>query len=140
MIKAVYDTNVVVSAHLKKESWPTIVLNLALHKKVKLFVSKEILKEYQGVLLRKKFGLSSAKVRKSINLVKQRAKLIEPDISLYVSEDKSDNKFLECAVKAKIDFLVTGNKKHFPKQSFKGIKIVSPVEFINYFLKDLLNN
>ncbi|GAI54648.1 unnamed protein product, partial [marine sediment metagenome] len=29
-----------------------------------------------------------------------------------------------------INFLVTGNKKHFPKKFCKGIKILSPSEFL----------
>jgi len=140
MVKAVYDTNVVVSGHLKKESWPAILLSLALQKKVKLFVSKEILREYKGVLLRKKFSLPSEKVRKSIDLIKQNSKIVKPKIFLDVSQDKGDNKFLECALEAKVDFLVTGNKKHFPKEQFQGIKIVNPLEFVNYLLEDLINN
>lgn len=32
------------------------------------------------------------------------------------SVDDADNRFLECAEAARADFLVTGNKRHFPKR------------------------
>jgi predicted nucleic acid-binding protein len=45
--------------------------------------------------------------------------------------DEPDNRVLECAIKAKADFIITGNKRHFPFEEFKGSKIVTPREFIN---------
>ena len=35
---------------------------------------------------------------------------------LTESVDDADNRFLECAEAAHVDFLVTGNKRHFPKR------------------------
>jgi len=48
--------------------------------------------------------------------------------------------FLECAVEAKADFLITGNKKHFPFKSFHHTRIVSPREFIDTALKFIILN
>ena len=42
-----------------------------------------------------------------------------------------DNKVLECTVKANADFIITGNKRYFPFEEFRGSKIVTPREFIN---------
>jgi predicted nucleic acid-binding protein len=48
-----------------------------------------------------------------------------------VKADESDKRILECAVRAEADFVITGNKRHFPFEEFKGSKIVTPREFIN---------
>ncbi|HDN84370.1 MAG TPA: putative toxin-antitoxin system toxin component, PIN family, partial [Candidatus Aerophobetes bacterium] len=49
MLKAVYDTNIIVSAALHKDRLPASLLSLALKGKVKLFVSDQLLQEYEGV-------------------------------------------------------------------------------------------
>lgn len=49
---AVIDTNVLVSADLKWKSVPGSIIDLAFNDIIVLLVNKEILKEYQTVLLR----------------------------------------------------------------------------------------
>ena len=50
-------------------------------------------------------------------------------IRLTVSSDDSDNRFLECADAASADFLITGNRRHFPDNH--GItKILTAREFL----------
>ncbi len=111
MLKAVYDTNVIVSAHLKAESWPAIISSLALQDKVKLFVYEEILKEYQEVLLREKFRLDPEKIKKSMTLLKRHSVFVKSKTSLAATLDPDDDKFLERALEAGANFLITGNKK-----------------------------
>jgi putative PIN family toxin of toxin-antitoxin system len=52
MIRAVIDTNVVVSAALNDDSLPAAVLSLALDKNILMFVSAPVLAEYETVLSR----------------------------------------------------------------------------------------
>ena len=49
--------------------------------------------------------------------------------------DPDDNIVLSCAVEGQATYLVTGNKKHFPFQTYQEIKIVNPREFIEIFNK-----
>jgi hypothetical protein len=35
----------------------------------------------------------------------------------------------ECAQRARAEYLVTGNKRHFPAPTFEGIAIMNPAEF-----------
>ena len=49
---AVIDTNVLVSADLKWKSVPGSIIDLAFNDIIVLLVNKEIMKEYQTVLLR----------------------------------------------------------------------------------------
>jgi putative PIN family toxin of toxin-antitoxin system len=114
--KVVLDTNVVVLAHLKAGGLEAFVLDLALASKLQLYVSAEILEEYEGVLRRPHFDIDPKKVTQSIQLIKKKARRLKPTRSLSVSPDPDDNRFLECAEAAGADYLVTGNKRHFPSK------------------------
>jgi predicted nucleic acid-binding protein len=49
--------------------------------------------------------------------------------------DADDNQFLEVAISANVDYLVTGNLKHFPTRLRCGVKMLSPSEFLNAMTK-----
>ena len=53
-MRAVYDTNVLVSAALKPDSIPAVLVSLALAQRVHLCLSPPILAEYTAVLHRPK--------------------------------------------------------------------------------------
>ncbi|MBI5166106.1 MAG: putative toxin-antitoxin system toxin component, PIN family, partial [candidate division NC10 bacterium] len=52
MFKVVYDTNVVVAGLLNPDGLPALLLDLVFQRRVRLFISAQILEEYEGVLLR----------------------------------------------------------------------------------------
>jgi putative PIN family toxin of toxin-antitoxin system len=113
--RIVLDTNVVVSAHLNPDGFEHLVLRLTLASLLRLCLSKEILTEYDAVLRREKFGIDPAMVAESLKLIRKAGVLVRPKRRLSVSSDPEDNRFLECAATAHADYLVTGNKRHFPK-------------------------
>ena len=129
MIKAVYDTNIVVSAALKPGSLPASLVALAMAKKVRLVLSPAILKEYADVLKRQKFGLAPATVEVFLRDLRKAGVSVRPSRRVSRAPDEPDNRMLECASAARADYLVTGNKKHFPFPEFEGTRIVSPAEF-----------
>ncbi len=114
MIGLVLDTNVVVSAVINGSGFEAKVLDIAVAAKVKLYATDAILLEYGEVLSRPKFGFKPADVSAVMRLIRMRAALVKPKRRLRVSPDEGDNRFLECAVEARADFLVTGNLRHFP--------------------------
>lgn len=132
----VLDTNVIVSAHLKEEGLERFALDLALARKLQLFLSDEILEEYEGVLARPAFKLSPAKVAASLRLIEKAATIVHPQKKITAAQDPDDNKFLECAAEAQADYLVTGNKKHFPKQ-WRQTRIVNSRELLQEITADL---
>jgi len=132
----VLDTNVIVSAHLKEEGFESFVLNLALAGKLRLFISDEIFEEYQNVLSRPRFKFNPSKIETSLELIEKISKRVLPKAKLKAAKDPDDNKFLECAEEAEADFLVTGNKKHFPKQ-WKNTRILNAKEFLQEITPDL---
>jgi len=137
MIKVVIDTNVLVSALLKPDSVPELVISLVLENQLILCLTEPIVAEYEEVLDRPKFKkLDRHKVKSLISRLKDQARWVEPKTRLHVTKhDPEDNKFLECALAVGADFLITGNTKHFPPKRFKKTLIMSPAEFLSVIAK-----
>jgi putative PIN family toxin of toxin-antitoxin system len=135
-IRVVLDTNVVVSAHLNSEGYEGSVLDLALSGKLRMFVSEAILREYESVLRRPKFRLKPLDVSRSLRLLQAAARVVAPYGQLNAARDPGDNRFLECAEAAKADYLVTGNKRHFPKQ-WRQTLIVNARELLEWTIPEM---
>jgi putative PIN family toxin of toxin-antitoxin system len=136
MLKVVFDTNVIVSAALYEKSLPALLLSLGLEDKVRFFVSPALLNEYEAVLKRPRFKLGHKEITELMEKIHRKALIVTPAKRLkIIKEDEPDNRVLECAIKANADFIITGNKRHFPFEEFKGSKIVTPREFINSISK-----
>lgn len=129
-LKLVLDTNVVVSAHLNPDGRPRAVLNVVLTPPAQLVLTPGILAEYTEVLHRKKLRIDPAQADESLRLIRERARMVSPRRRLSVSPDPDDNIFLECAETAGADYLVTGNKRHFPNAWGK-TKIVNARELLD---------
>lgn len=138
MLKIVLDTNVLISAFLKKGSIPSSILVLMEKGLLRLCVSKDIIDEYEGVLRRTKFQGISEKALKYLKKNQRCFITVTPkEKILALKEDPDDNMFLECSVGAKADYLITGNIKHFPFNKYRGTTIVTPKEFIDSVSKSL---
>jgi predicted nucleic acid-binding protein len=61
-------------------------------------------------------------------LIRKRAHLIDAVRTVQITYDPEDNIFIECADAARVDYLVTGNVRHFPR-FWKNTKIVTSREF-----------
>ena len=81
--------------------------------------------------------LSSNKIKKFLSQIKKHRDWIKPKISVDVATDPEDNKFLECALEAKADFVITGNIKHFSSKKFHNIRIVKPSQFLEIVAETL---
>jgi putative PIN family toxin of toxin-antitoxin system len=135
-LRVVLDTNVVVSAHLNAEGYERHVLDLVLAGKLQSAVSDAILEEYEGVLRRPKFGIAPRHVGRSLRLLRNLAWVVRPRHRLEVTHDPADSRFLECADAFKADYLVTGNKRHFPKQ-WRQTQVVNARELIEWVVPEL---
>ncbi|HZY10174.1 MAG TPA: putative toxin-antitoxin system toxin component, PIN family [Bacteroidota bacterium] len=132
MDNIVLDTNIVVSALIGKGN-PRRILERVIRGDVRMFVSTPIMYEYRKVLRRPKFAWYPdfhLKASDILRLLTSIATTVEPAFKFDVCPDSDDNKFLETAVEAKADYLITGNKKHFPSSIHLGVQIVSPSEYM----------
>jgi putative PIN family toxin of toxin-antitoxin system len=138
-MKVVIDTNVVVSANLSDEGLPAAILDLAANKTILMFVSPAILAEYGAVLRRPHLSLSPAAVASSLAVVRNISRLVKPTRRLAAAADETDNRFLECAISAGADYIITGNARHFPER-FESIRIVTPREFLDLVAPEITEN
>ena len=88
------------------------------------------------MLRRTRFRIASDKLTESLALIRNSGKRVEPKINLHIALDPSDDMFLECAQEASAQYLVTGNKKHFPA-TWKSTSIVNARELIEQVIPDL---
>lgn len=133
MVRAVLDTNVLLSALIFPGGPPDKVFRFAIQRRYALLTSVFILKELERVL-RLKFGLSKETVTPMIGLVADTAtEIVSPVTRLHVIQTcESDNRILECAVDGRASYLVTGDRKHiYPLQRFESSRIVLPSEFLS---------
>lgn len=130
MLRAVLDTNVIVSAALTPDGVPFKVHNGFLEGRWQLLASPEILAEYETVLRRPKFGLSSGAVSAALAGLRQAAILIVPAAPVSACSDPDDDKFLACCLAGAAGHLITGNLRHFPRGAYQGVRILSPAEFL----------
>lgn len=136
--KVVLDTNVLISSSLKPKSKARVIYRLALRGEIELKISVDLMNELSRVLEYPKFKFE--KLQKKVflkNLTKVATILANPGLTISViKEDAPDNKFLECAVEAKADYLISGDNKHLlPLKNFQGIEIISPNEFLKLYQK-----
>jgi len=128
-LKLVLDTNVIVAAILKPDGLERASLVFALTAPARLYVSRDILEKYEQVLHRPQLRLSHSRLREVLELLKCRTVAVTPSRRLQVTPDPDDNIFLECSEEARADYLVTGNKRHFPR-FWISTKIVNSRELI----------
>jgi uncharacterized protein len=129
MLKAVLDTNVVLSAHLNLDGPSRVILDLVFSGYFRCFVSNPLLEEYEEVLKRPRFERDPREIARSMRLMRNSAILVVPRKRLKITSDPDDNKVLECALEARADYVVTGNIRDFPER-FQDIRIVPPRLFM----------
>jgi putative PIN family toxin of toxin-antitoxin system len=115
---AVIDTNVIVSALLKWNSVPGVVLQAVFNGFVVPVYNDEILNEYRNVLNRPKFGFSSELISETISQIESLG-VMENALETVAEAmpDPKDIVFYSIALshgKTAETHLVTGNVKHFP--------------------------
>jgi putative PIN family toxin of toxin-antitoxin system len=123
--------------HLKSESLQRTAFLLAITKPARLYVSARILEEYAAVLSRPELSIRKGLRLQFLRLIKNRSHLFTPSRRVDVTSDPDDNIFVECADAGRADFLITGNRKHFPA-FWKNTKIVTPREFVNLVAPHLI--
>lgn len=130
MIRIVLDTNVLISALLFGGN-PQTVLEKTIMGQVSLVLSRNILNELQGVLCGKKFGYRPEIARSIVGELETIGELVAPTRKIaVVKADPYDNLILECAVKAKVDYVVSGDNHLLELKRFEGIPIMSPAQFL----------
>lgn len=129
----VLDTTVVVSGILRPYSKAAAILRLVATGTMKLAYDLRILSEYQDVLNRPKFPLAKENIHAFLDLVEKEGILVSAMPLTFRLPDPNDEPFLEVALAASAEAIITGNKRHFPKKGYQGTRILSPAEYLEAF-------
>lgn len=132
-MKVIIDTNILVSGALKDRTPEEVILFIAFNEAWEWIVSRDILQEYEGVLNRKRLNISPERRSRFLYLVQELTTLFEVDIEVEFPRDRKDAKFLACAVVAKADFLITGDKDFEEAQQLVESQIVTVKQFQSLF-------
>ena len=134
MTKVVVDTNVFVSSFFGGN--PRKIVDLWKSGQLTLSFSRPIIDEYVGVLQR--LGLKDKReLSELLSLFAHGFHVLfsakPPELHL-VEKDPDDDKFIECAVALKADFVISGDKALIAIQDYMGIRIITPKKFLDSYI------
>jgi uncharacterized protein len=109
-LKAVFDTNIFVSALAIPGGQAERAVDLVIDARVRLCISKDIIHEVLDVLAHE---------------------LVAPRRRLAVLDDEPDNRLLECAVAAHAHIIVTGDRAMLNLKKYEQIRILSLRQFVD---------
>lgn len=133
MMRVVLDTNVYISALLFGGK-PLQVLGFAEDHMFSLLYSKPIREEVEGVLA-KKFHWPQEMINLACEPYWKIGLAVRPKRRVSACPDPDDNRILECAIEARADWIVTGDKHLLDMLSFEGISILRPDDFLKHLLR-----
>ncbi|MCL2821342.1 MAG: putative toxin-antitoxin system toxin component, PIN family [Oscillospiraceae bacterium] len=126
MLNAVIDTNVFVSGLITAHGFSAKIINSIKEKHFNMFYCSEIMSEYRDVLYRDKFGFNPKDVDNLLEIISLYGLSVTIDASEISLPDEDDRCFYDIAKKSGA-YLVTGNIKHYPGDSW----VITPAEFAN---------
>jgi uncharacterized protein len=129
-LKAVFDTNIFVSALAIPGGQAERAIDLVLDARVNLCISKEIIHEVLGVLAQK-FSKGPEELSRTAVFLSELAELVVPRKKLAVLDDEPDNRILECAATGNADVIVTGDRAMLKLKKYQEIRILSLRQFLD---------
>lgn len=136
-LRVVIDTNVLISGLFGIKNSPSSqILSVIRTQKIILVTSPAILEEVGVVINRERIvkltKMSLEERADFMDKLIERSEVTAGNRLLHLtSRDVKDDKFLACALEAKADCIVTGDKDLLILKKYQGIKIITPREFIN---------
>jgi putative PIN family toxin of toxin-antitoxin system len=130
-VKVVIDTKVFVSSFLKTAGAPRKIIELWKRGEIVICLSDEIVTEYINVLFR--IGLKGEEeIGKLLELLNRKVNIIfaSTERTLQVVIAPGVDKFVECALIAKADIIISTDQHLLDLKEYKHVKILNPSEFL----------
>jgi uncharacterized protein len=129
-IKAVLDTNVVISGIFWKGA-PFEILEAWQKRRFRLLISPHVLDEYRRVLDEMTKQRSIPVLGSILEIIELHSEMVTPvRFPERVCSDPDDDKFLEAALAARADYVVSGDAALLKIKNHRGIQIVRPRQFL----------
>ena len=134
-MRAVIDTNVIISRFLAPLGNPALILALWEKGIFEFVVSEAILAEYARVLaypeVQSRHRMSQDEIDAIVSDFRTFAVVVETTVVLdVITADPSDNRFPEAAVAGGCDYIVGGDPHLLTVGEYLGITILSPTAFL----------
>jgi putative PIN family toxin of toxin-antitoxin system len=134
-MRAVLDTNVLVSAVLSRGSPPHSILQAWHSGFFEMVTSAPLLRELGNVLSRprisQRLGWSADERREFVAALRDGSIMVVPKHKLrVVRADPSDDRVLEASAEGRADYIVSGDQHLLDLGSYEGSEIVSAVRFL----------
>lgn len=133
MIRAVLDTNILLSALRSRNGASHEILSRLVNREFELIIGNTVLAEYDEVLKREcpTFGIPVATVDRVLNALCAASTYFSTSAFWKPAlPDPDDEAFAQLALEAKVGYLVTCNQRHFPTDRLPALRVVSPKEFL----------
>lgn len=130
-MRFVFDTNVIVSALLFKDSLPRQAIDAALASG-RILISTDVLTELDEVLSRERFNkyLEPEDRKRFLAALVREAEWVAVTTAVNVCRDPKDNKFLELALSGGANALVSGDADLLALNPFRGVEVLNPESFL----------
>jgi uncharacterized protein len=129
--KVTLDTNILISA-LGWKGNPHKILQKVIDGEIELFISHDQFDELSRVLDYPKFDFTDEQKTRFKELISKIATLVRTSRKLdIVKEDPSDNRILECALVADVDFIVSGDRHLLSIRELGRTKIIRATDYPN---------
>ena len=135
-MKIVLDTNVLVSGFLSPHGPPAAIMRSVLADRLTVCFDERILIEYREVLGRSRFGFDKRRVDDVLEVVEENGERVLAEVLDLALPDPGDAMFVEVAVAAGAECLVTGNERHFPIDRLPDVSVLAPRGFVDEFLRE----
>ena len=132
-MKIVLDTNVLVSGFLSPHGPPAATLRSVLADRLTVCFDERILSEYREVPGRPGFGFDERRVDDVLEVVEANGERVLAEPLGLALPDPGDAMFVEVAVAAGAECLVTGNEGHFPASRLPDVSVLAPRAFLDVF-------
>ncbi len=141
MLKAVLDTNVIISGLISHGGAPYRALEAWRRGDFLLFTSPALLDELLDVLarpfFREKRGIADSDLARIRHLFETDASCVQPQVQLGVIQaDPDDDRVLECALAGGVDFVVSGDRHLLSVREYQRIPIITVVQFLEILRRD----
>lgn len=136
-VRAVVDTNLFISGFFAAQGYTYQLQEMWIQGVFELAVSEKILKEIKSTLgktvIRKKLFIEKGEQKEIVALIREKAHIVTKDryVTDKIKKDRTDNKFLACALEAKADYIVSGDNHLLEIKHFHGIQLVDAKTFID---------
>jgi len=137
MLRAVLDTNVLVSSVISQKGAPYYLMEAWQKSRFLLITSESIIEETERVLsrprIRDTFSITNSQILGFTSALKKEATLAfgNADAGGAIPDDPSDEKFLVAALNGNAKIIVSGDKHLLYLKEYRGITILTPREFLD---------